>query len=344
MANTRSTGAATVEVPLTVRVHPFALEPNPLLHGVYYVRRLTDTGDPVVSDRRGSEEQLFADLVQLQRHGVLYPTTYQAYDEDLLPRVLELRKRAGLPTDQLFTLGVTTGAPQDEAGLNRLRERVRQYMALAREHGYEDIYFYGIDEARDERLKAQRQAWKVVQDEGAGTFVAGYKGTFEAMGALLNVAVLAHVPMPEEAKKFHSVGSRVLCYANPQVGPEEPETFRRNYGLLLWKAGYDGSMDFAFEYSFGHVWNDFDSDRYRDHNFAYPTVDGLVTTVQFEGYREAADDLRYLATLLKAIDECDDANVKAAAQKWVDELDPGRDLNQLRAEMVRHIMRCRGLN
>jgi len=155
--------------------------------------------------------------------------------------------------------------------------------------------------------------------------------------------VLAGPPDPEEAAKFHSVGSRVFCYANPQVGPEEPETFRRNYGLLLWKAGFDGAMDYAYQHGFGHVWNDFDSTHYRDHNFAYPTVNGVVGTVQFEGYREACDDVRYLATLLSAIEGCRDPNAKAAAQAWVGALDPTGDLDKLRTEMVQHILKCKDL-
>ena len=337
-------GGEPLSVPMVATVHPFALAPSPLTYSVYYRAKLTAENQPAINSEHRSEEQYLAEMRHLAAHGVLYPTIYQNYDEELLPRALELRKQAGLGTDQLFGLGVSTGAPQDEAELNALRERVRQCIALAREHGYRDIYFYGIDEASGDRLIAQRAAWEAVQAEGGHTFVAGYKGTFEAMGALLNVAVLAHVPNPAEAVKFHSVGSRVFCYANPQVGPEESETFRRNYGLVLWQAGFDGCMDYAYQHGFGHVWNDFDSVRYRDHNFAYPTINGVVGTVQIEGYREACDDVRYMATLLKSIEDCRDPGAKAAARQWVDELDPQRDLDQVRAEMVQHILRCKGLD
>ena len=213
---------------------------------------------------------------------------------------------------------------------------------MARQYGYERMYVYGIDEARDERLAAQRKAWQAVQDAGAGTFVACYKGTFEAMGSLLNIAVLAHRPDPEEAAKFHGVGSKVFTYAYPQVGEEAPETYRRNFGLVLWQAGFDGAMDYAYQHGFGHVWNDFDSDRYRDHNFTYPTVNGVVDTIQWEGFREAVDDVRYLATQLKAIENCEDPRAKAEAHGWIEGLDPQRDLYEVRAEMVSHIMKCLG--
>jgi len=46
--------------------------------------------------------------------------------------------------------------------------------------------------------------------------------------------------------------------------------------------------------------------------FVYPTVDGVIDTIAWEGYREGIDDLRYLATLRKAIGK---AEKSAAAQK-----------------------------
>ncbi len=332
-----SEGNPDVEVPVELTVNDFELADSPLTYSVYYRAKLHGSNEPTITSERRSEEQYLAEMRDCVAHGVPYPTIYQGYHEELLPRALELRDEAGIAKERLFSLGMSTGAPQDEAAIERLRENTRRWLAMAERFGYEDLYIYGIDEARDERLAAQRAAWKAVQDEGAHTFVACYYGTFEAMGDLLDVAVLAHRPDPEEAEKFHGVGSEVFTYAFPQVGPEEPETFRRNFGLVLWQANFDGAMDYAYQHGFDHVWNDFDSDRYRDHNFTYPTVNGVVDTVQWAGFREAVDDTRYMATLLNAIEACDDADAKAAAQEWVDELDPQRDLHEVRAEIVDHI-------
>ncbi|MFW6156460.1 MAG: hypothetical protein ACOC7J_03995, partial [Armatimonadota bacterium] len=337
-----SEGNPDVIVPLELTVHPFELAEAPMTYSVYYRAKLHESGEPTITSEYRSEEQYLAEMRDCVAHGVPYPTLYQGYHEELLPRALELRDEAGIAKDRLFTLGVTTGAPRDEAAIERLRERVRQWVAMAERFGYEDLYVYGIDEAKGDRLAAQRAAWKAVQEEGAHTFVACYYGTFEAMGDLLDVAVLARRPDPEEAAKFHGVGSEVFTYAFPQVGPEEPETFRRNFGLVLWQANFDGAMDYAYQHGFAHVWNDFDSDRYRDHNFTYPTVDGVVDTVQWEGFREAVDDTRYMATLLNAIEAGDDADAKAAAQAWIDGLDPQRDLHEVRSEMVAHIERLLG--
>jgi hypothetical protein len=57
-------------------------------------------------------------------------------------------------------------------------------------------------------------------------------------------------------------------------------------------------MDFAYQFAYGDVWNDYDDLVYRDPNFTYPTTHGIVDTIQWEGWREGVDDTRFLATLI----------------------------------------------
>ncbi|HID77829.1 MAG TPA: hypothetical protein EYP56_17755, partial [Planctomycetaceae bacterium] len=264
-------GRPVHSIELAVRVLPFRLEPSPLLYSIYYRARLAPDGRPRIGSEAKSEQQMLAELLNMKAHGVLYPTCYQSYDERLLRRTLQLRAQAGLPTGPFFSLGISTGNATGPDQLAAKKAEVRKWLKLIRQYGYTDLYVYGLDEARGERLRSQRAAWQAVQEAGGKTFVAGYLGTFEAMGRLLNCLVFAGPPRADEAAKWHSVGSRIFSYANPQVGVEEPETYRRNFGLLLWKAGFDGAMDYAYQHAFSHIWNDFDNPRYRDHVFAYPT-------------------------------------------------------------------------
>jgi len=215
---------------------------------------------------------------------------------------------------------------------------------FCRPFGYNEVYFYGIDEARGEGLKAQRAAWATVQEAGGKSFVACYKGTFEAMGDLLDCAVLASRPDPKEAAKWHGVGSDAFCYAFPQVGNATPDTYRRNFGLVLWKAGFDGAMDYAYQHGFNHVWNDFDSTSCCDHNFSYPTVDGVVGTIQWDGFREAVDDVRYVTTLEQAIEDAPKAKSDLACQarQWLDDLEPDTDdLYAVREQIAQYITRLK---
>jgi hypothetical protein len=135
---------------------------------------------------------------------------------------------------------------------------LRQVLALTGKNGIRETYIYGIDEAKDEKLLSQRKAWEAVHQAGGKVFVAGYTEHCEKVGDLLDVLVHAGVPSAEEARKWHSVGHKILSYANPQAGVEDPELYRRNYGLLLWKAEYDGAMTYAYQHCDGNIYNDFD--------------------------------------------------------------------------------------
>jgi hypothetical protein len=189
-------------------------------------------------------------------------------------------------------------------------------------------------------LLAQKARWEATQAIGARTFVAGYAGTFEAMGGLLNCAVYFGRPTQEEAVKWHGVGSIVLSYANPQVGVEDPLVYRRNYGLALWRSGFDGCMDYAYQHAFTNIWDDFDDPDYRDHVFAYPTVDGVIDTVQWEGFREGVDDMRYIATLENLIPQVP-ADLGAQAQRFLNRIDAGGDLDHIRSRVAEWIVKLR---
>lgn len=339
--NLTAAGVKPSQLTLRLRVLPFHLAKSALRYSLYYRGRLTADGKGSISSETKSPVQYEAEMRDMKAHGVLYPTIYQSYSETLLPQALTIRRRAGLPTEALYSLGLSTGNPTTQAQLDALKAGVEKWKKLAARFGYRELYIYGIDEATGERLKSQRAAWKAVHEAGGKVFVACYKGTFEVMGDLLDLAVYAGPPVPEEAKRYHDAGHRIFCYANPQVGVEEPETYRRNFGLLLWKAGYDGAMDYAYQHSFTHGWNDFDDSRYRDHNFTYETVDGVIDTVEWEGFREGVDDVRYVTTLVNALRKAKTSKPAAAqqAQRWLNALDPGGDLDKIREQMVEWIMK-----
>lgn len=336
-------GTKSSEFRLKVHVYPFQLAACPLRHSIYYRGILTPDGKGSVSSEQKSDEQYAVEMRDMHEHGVDYPTVYQAYDETLVNKMLELREHAGLPKGPLYVLGQGTGSESAPEKLAGYTAGMQRYTNAVKPLGYNEVYFYGADEATGEALIAQKVAWKNVQDTGGKTFVACYAGTFEVMGSLLNLAIYAGAPSKEEAEKYHKVGSQIFCYANPQVGNEEPETYRRNFGLLLWKNNFDGAMDYAYQHSFHHAWNDFDDSSYRDHVFAYPTVNGVVDTVEWEGYREAVDDVRYIATLQKAIEKARKVKARSAlaaeAEKWMNDIDPSGDLDAIRKTAADWIVR-----
>jgi hypothetical protein len=332
------------QIKLKVKVLPINLAKPCIVSSIYYRGVLDPKDKGTISSEGKSKEQYRKEMENMVAHGVTNPTVYQGFDKKILGETLKIRKEAGMDTSALYYLGVGAGSSTNTAVLANLKKSISQVMGFCREYGIPEVYFYGIDEATGEALKSQRAAWQAVHEAGGKTFVAGYAGTFEAIGDLLDVLVWAGGPSKDEAAKYHKIGHKIFSYANPQVGVEEPETYRRNYGLLLWKNNYDGAMDYAYQHSFGSVWNDFDDPTYKDHNFTYPTVDGVIDTIQWEGYREGIDDLRYLTTLLQLIEQgkkSGSGKIKdsaVAAEKWLGELDIKGDLDNIRREIVSRIL------
>ena len=340
---------------LHLRVLPFALARPRLAYSIFYLGRLDSSGKGTISSHIKSPAQFRAEMRNLAQHGVTSPSLHQGFHEKLLDEALKIRAEEGIDNRDLYYMGWGSSfsrfmhfswsdLPKDET-LKVIRERARRTIDFCAARGVERVYFYGIDEATGAVLRAERPAWQAVREAGGGTFVAGYVGHFETVGDLLDVLVCAGHPNEEEAALFHSIGHRIWCYANPQGGWEDPAIYRRNFGLLLWRKGYDGACTFAYQAGFGNIWDDFDSPKYRDHNFTYPTVDGVVDTIAWEGFREGVDDIRYVTTLLREIEKAklsDDRLMKKAAiaaEWYLEEIDIDKgDLDTIRLEMIRHIL------
>ncbi|MBC8355289.1 MAG: hypothetical protein H8E66_25210 [Planctomycetes bacterium] len=305
-------GITPVDVPIEVTVHDFELAQPKMIYSIYYPGKLSvEQPQGTIAAHYKSEEQMRAELADMVAHGVRYPNLWQAYSEELVPRALQLRKEAGMPNDRLF-INMPAGAPASSAG------KVKGWRKLTAGFGYEDIYLYGEDEASGDRLRRQKPSWENVQKAGGKMYASAWKeDPFEVMGSRLNVLVWSGGCQPDKAKRWHSVGSKIFSYSNPQAGVEEPLLYRYNYGLALWKADYDGAMTFAYQWAYGHIWNDFDSEKFREHCFAYPTVNSIVGTIQWEGFREGVDDVRYITTLEQAIEKAGDTEVARTAKRWL---------------------------
>ena len=329
-------------LPFTVEVLPFTLAQPALRYSIYYRGRLAEDLKRSIGSKWKSPKQYLADMRNLKDHGITHPTCHQDFDNpQLLDRAIELRKQAGIAVDPFYTLGLQTRGYTSPEDLETLKERVRSGLAHVRRHGIKELYIYGIDEASGEVLKSERASFKAAHEAGVKVFAACASGAFELVGDVLDLAVFNGRLNPSEAKKWHSLEHGIFSYANPQVGVEEPETYRRNYGLALWKAGYDGAMNYAYQHNFGDIYVDDDHETFRDHVFAYPTVDGVIDTIQWEGFREGVDDVRYLTTLLKAIESATgDKDILAReAKEWVKTIDPSGDLQTIRREMVKWMLR-----
>ncbi len=323
--------------PIKIEVLPFRLS-NPILtYGIYYHGYVDDYTNKQMNFTNKTSYQYRIEMEDLKKHGVLYPTTYQVLKN--IDKDLKIRKETGLPNDKLFTLGIQTGNSTDNDELEQLKKNINDWKTVISKYGYKELYVYGIDEARDDKLRSQRKSWTTVKNTGAKVFVAGYKETFTDMGDILDVAIVQGALDPLQAQLYHSKGNKIFSYSNPQAGEENPEIYRRNYGLALWKAGYDGAMDYAYQKNYGSTWNDWDHKKYRDENFTYPTANGIISTVQWEGFRAGVDDVRYLSTLLNLVTKAKKNGKDVSdTEKWLNNLNPNDDLDKLRNNIIDKIL------
>jgi|GEM_PF-6204253 len=238
------------------------------------------------------------EMKDLAEHGIRYVGLWEhAQDMQL---VVKMMHQAGLATDRIFIgnvgrpipVGAVTDDPQYVYDTARVWSDV-----LDKAEGVKEVYHYLVDEVGGDALASERPIADALHRAGAKTWVACQGNYFPFGGDFIDLAVASCVPDRVLAKTVHQANKRIYCYARPQCGLELPETYRRNYGLLLWQAGYDGAFDFAYNCGFDDPWNDCDHVVWKDHMMAYPTKSGVIDTIQWEGWREGVDDCRYLATL-----------------------------------------------
>jgi hypothetical protein len=316
----------------TVTVLPFSLEPAPVEYALYYLGIISSNPTPVLSSDLKTPAQYSEELQDMKDHGISYPTLND-YNPDTVGTELQLRNQSGLPTDHIYLTGVGTRNSTDPVKLTYLGNEVQQWESITAQYGFNDIYLYGIDEGGDGVLQSEIPAWNVVHQNGGKVFVAVSENpdAVDIVGNVLDTAIYANALNSTQAAEWHSDGEKLFSYSNPQSGNANPLLYRNNYGFALWNAGYDGEMDFAYQWQTGFIWNNFDDpDRnYQDEVFAYPTSTGVIDTIQWEGFHEGVDDTRYVATLLKY--SRDPASVKAMIS---DSLSNNEDPAQIRDDVI----------
>lgn len=342
-------GAAhTLQIPLSIFVAPVSLQKSDLLYSLYYGGKIGTTSR--LQWNQKSQQQYVAEMKDMLAHGVDHPT--QNLDGEIdsasqivaLQNEITLREQAGLACDKYFLAdGIasiinptsTDNSTNPYTNASRLKNSLRQTSSCASSQ----LYMYGADESGNGTtadqatvLNSEVSAMKSVHYAGAKTFVAGYTGTFDHIGSVLDTFNLSGTPNDAEISQWRQAKKDVYSYNNPQAGVPDPFVYRSNFGLLLWQHGYTGAMDYAYQdgqpdyanrlctdtaSSYCSMWNDFDNAGYYDHVFAYPTTNGVIDTIQWEGFREAVDDTRYLATLKTLMQSSSDSALAAEINNWL---------------------------
>lgn len=324
------------EITLTLKVLPITLLKPYLIYSLYYAGSLGNVG--TISSGLKNEEQFRAEMKDLFDHGVTNPTVYQGLPLD---KVLQIRKETGMNYQTLYYAGTRIDSYKDN--LNYLKSNASDLLRSVKPYVIDEVYIYAPDEQLLDN-SANRAQIEAVHEIGGKVFDAQNQDNATRVADVLDLAIVSGPPNISIANKFHIHGYKVLSYGNPQVGVEQPQTYRRNYGLLLWQKDYDGAMDFAYQWSNdSNIWDDFDDPAERDLVFAYPTANGVIDTIEWEGWREGVDDVRYLTTLLETIHEAKaEGKNTTDVENWLAGLKSSdltkRDLNSVRSTIIDYIL------
>jgi len=329
---------------MQLEVLPIDLQQPMLDYAMYYGATRLDpsgvgqyaTGEYVLMK---TETQFQAEVDNMKAHGITTPM----FAQDLMPDgntywsyvAMNMIAQAGFddPSILYIPYGTAVGTQQTPEEIAEMQVWVGNHVALAQALGFEDIYFYAKDEVVDEEgFLAQRDAWQAVHDVGGKVWSTAYTSFtpnwFNLVGDLLDLAIDGTNPAGKYVDDMNALGHKIYGYRDAPVnGPIQSLNIRVNYGLGMYLAGYDGGLSFAYQFTNGNIFDDTDGGNW-DYVYAYPTVTGVLDTLQWEAYREAADDIRYLTTLLDVIEQgkaCT-GNIEAlalAAESWVEDLDAG---------------------
>lgn len=351
---------------LRVSVLPFSLADPMLDYGIYVNTEIHS--EPILACRLydRSIQQTRALMANLRAHGITHPFIPQPiavrpvpkrrpgelpwqqiqYDTTALRRYLEILDELGYPKDKLYwgidymMMGINYSKREKVGDPNIRKWPAEAYMptlnavtALAKEFGYGAVYFAGMDEVSREQLAYQGKLFDLMRR--ADTPVPAR--TWSAAGAPTDVydaTNCSHFPDRRELREFTAAGRLVNIYANPVSGVEQPYTFRRNVGLLLYLAGVTGTG----------WWADYYTSERRDFSFVYYTRNGQIDTLQWQGWREGCDDVRYLTTLRQAMAsarrEGDQrtSGALAASADWLANLRIADDAQDVREGAIAHIL------
>ncbi len=354
---TDTKGKALGSIPVAVRVLPFTLPApktfvNPDVD--FMISSYSYISLEILRAYNGGDNELAKkQLVEVLRNQVEHgqnmhwvrssgngPTT------ELLVTI-DAMKKAGMRTDAI----VGGPSPKNSSTVEMEAHAKQLASYFDKEFGHHNFYMGYGDEPGAKWVENARPLFKAYQKYGLKFIIAGGDTVFNKAGYAYDWFNMAKDPIDDSSTRlWNFVGdNQSAWYACMHVGPENPAYNRRQYGLTPYFSGYTAFCNYAHHFG---PYND-DRTTYKPMVFAYGTEDGVIDTVQWEGFREGIDDIRY-ATLMRKLAK------KAAASDNIDTRYLGKkalqffalfkkesdDLNEARLEMIRYIMEMndRGIN
>jgi hypothetical protein len=281
-----------------------------------------------------------------------------------LERTLKIWKELGVPPSMLVVIdapivyGILVGRSHKglthieitEDQKKRFHEEFSRCLNLMKSYEMREIALHMADERSGKELEAWLPVFDIVHQAGGKVVTSGGigGGTFGLVGGITDIFLCENGISKRETDMWHSKGSKVWPIWNPSGGAEDFDLSRRNHGLLVWKCNCDGVTEYLYSLESGWIEAASEKGGARDgiNNLVYLTTDGVIDTIQWEGYREGIDDIRYITTLEKAIKEAKHsgdkkkAEIASEAEKYLADVDVKYgDLDEIRAGIIEWILK-----
>lgn len=344
-------GKTVQSLPVILRVLPFVL-PMP---GTY-----ADVDRPLVVSLMGSWPVLPADhpailptLVNQRAHNLLHTAPgLNQRDPQAAQQYVPLMKQAGFQTQPivhrhgLSSYGGQARTPMTYQELMSYKNDAQAWATFYQKNfGHHDVFIGFGDEPSASWIMNVRPLWRVLNEAGLKSQLAGHEHLFTKGGHMLNLHQVAGSPTNQAKAEEHlKVGfGYTAFYANQHNGSENPAFARRQHGLLSYLSGFTAIHNYQFAYG---PWNDRAINLYKPMVLAYPISNGLVDTLAWEGFREGIDDTRYATYLLKlarnaaASGDLDRVYAGRKTLLWLALMDArSQDLDDARLEMIDKILK-----
>ncbi|MBT7161590.1 MAG: hypothetical protein HN904_02360, partial [Victivallales bacterium] len=344
----RGNGTAVASLPVTLRVAACKLDPTRRRIGPYYGIRGVSPEQKRIEMQDLKEHG--CNMLLWHEH-VWYNKPGEGRPEFIIGNIreaIELQREAGLGPPYIVDPSPLRAA--DVAGIKRemtpeyaqavlaskefrkiYGEGIRQLQALEKELGAGEFVYTWMDEVLNEGRYAAWEAFAKITRELCDnriyiTFHNRRQEPVDRMAPWMDVRCYhGHTldwwqdeghDWQELADELKADGDEAWCYYNIREIAVTSEWVRLCNGYWLWRSPLNGHVPWKY-YSYGNnPFDDLDSDR---HDFAYaaphPTRPEMVSTLEWECFREGVDDLRYLETLdnrLKALAKSNAPALRAA--------------------------------
>ena len=302
------------------------------------------------NDRKRGEASFRNWLQSLYDHSVFHGVTLGPGNVDCLP----LLKEIGFPLNPLSGdlmvpwFGLNFGGRMSFQQLMSAKDGAEKCKAFYDKYvpGAQILVSHG-DEQGTAFVTAHREFFRYFNEKGIKVGCAGHEALMLKGGYAYGYYPMGGSPDTlEKARPWHELGNEpVGFYASQHTGSENPQFVRMQHGLLGYLSGL--TMTYNYEFAIGS-WNDRADELYKPMVITYSCGDGLMETIQYAGFREGCDDIRY-ATYLKGLcreaEKSGKTDASIAARKALQYLAllkrDKMDLNAVRAEMIEYILKIR---